>query len=172
MTHTSTEQPEALRLARKFEEVGFMGDHRFAKDHWCRQAAAELRSQHARIAELEAQLSAIGAGGVEPLRKAAKTEGKKDATDWKEIALALAQRVNFAVTNLSCKSGGMLNLETFDIQSWREYMAEGLEMIPGIVVDREILATFELSPAQRKKAQAEITTKRAAQARNKKGIEQ
>ena len=69
MTHTSTEQPEALRLARKFEEVGFMGDHRFAKDHWCRQAAAELRSQHASIAELEAQLSAIGAGGVEPLRK-------------------------------------------------------------------------------------------------------
>ena len=66
----------------------------------------------------------------------------------------------------------MLNLETFDIQSWREYMAEGLEMIPGIVVDREILATLELSPAQRKKAQAEITTKRAAQARNKKGIEQ
>ena len=70
MTHTSTEQPEALRLARKFEEVGFMGDHRFAKDHWCRQAAAELRHQHARIEELEAQLSAIGAGGVEPLRKA------------------------------------------------------------------------------------------------------
>ena len=50
---SGTQQPEALRLARKFEEVGFMGDHRFAKDHWCRQAAAELRSQHARIAELE-----------------------------------------------------------------------------------------------------------------------
>ena len=61
MTHTSTERPEALRLARKFEEVGFMGDHRFAKDHWCRQAAAELRSQHARIAELKAQLSATPA---------------------------------------------------------------------------------------------------------------
>ena len=68
---SGTQQPEALRLARKFEEVGFMGDHRFAKDHWCRQAAAELRHQHARIAELEAQLSAIGAGGVEPLRKQA-----------------------------------------------------------------------------------------------------
>lgn len=66
---TQTQQPEALRLARKFEEIGFMGDHHFAKDHWCRQAAAELRSQHARIAELEAQLSTIGAGGVEPLRK-------------------------------------------------------------------------------------------------------
>ena len=67
----STRQPNALRLARKFEEVGFMGDHRFAKDHWCRQAAAELRHQHARIAELEEQLSAVGAGGVEALRKQA-----------------------------------------------------------------------------------------------------
>ena len=60
----NTQQPNALRLARKFEEVGFMGDHRFAKDHWCRQAAAELRSQHARIAELESELEAVGAGGV------------------------------------------------------------------------------------------------------------
>ena len=68
---TTTQQPEALRLADKYEVEGFLQDHRFAKDHWCRQAAAELRHQHARIEELEAQLSAIGAGGVEPLRKSA-----------------------------------------------------------------------------------------------------
>ena len=67
---TTTQKSEALRLADKYEAHGFLGDHRFAQEHWCRQAAAELRSQHARIAELEAQLSAIGAGGVEPLRKA------------------------------------------------------------------------------------------------------
>lgn len=35
------------------------------------ESAAELRRQHARIAELESQLAAIGAGGVEPLRKPA-----------------------------------------------------------------------------------------------------
>ena len=69
---SGTQQPEALRLADKYEIEGFLQDHRFAKDHWCRQAAAELRHQHARIAELEAQLSAIGAGGVEPLRKQAR----------------------------------------------------------------------------------------------------
>ena len=76
---SGTQQPEALRLADKYEVEGFLQDHRFAKDHWCRQAAAELRHQHARIAELEdvadmaikriaeleAQLSAIGVGGVE-----------------------------------------------------------------------------------------------------------
>ena len=68
---TTTQQPEALRLADKYEVEGFLQDHRFAKDHWCRQATAELRRQQARIEELEAQLSAIGAGGVEPLRKSA-----------------------------------------------------------------------------------------------------
>ena len=81
MTHTSTEQPEALRLA-----TGQSG----GKSEWAdtlHAAVAELRSQRARIAELEdaadmaikriaeleEQLSAIGAGGVEPLRKAAAT---------------------------------------------------------------------------------------------------
>ena len=68
-----TSQPEALRLARKFEEIGFMGDHRFAKDKWCREAAAELRRLHAELTELHEQMAAIGAGGVEPLRRAAHT---------------------------------------------------------------------------------------------------
>ena len=75
MTHTSTEQPEALRLADKYEIEGFLQDHRFAKDHWCRQAAAELRHQHARIEELGEQLAAIGAGGV-ALRKARVTSSE------------------------------------------------------------------------------------------------
>ena len=56
---SNTQQPEALRLADKYEIEGFLQDHRFAQEQWCRQAAAELRHQHARIAELEAQLSAI-----------------------------------------------------------------------------------------------------------------
>ena len=55
MTHTSTQQPNALRLADKYEIEGFLQEHRFAKDFWCRQAAVELRHQHARIAELEAK---------------------------------------------------------------------------------------------------------------------
>ena len=73
MTYTSTEQPEALRLA-----TGQSG----GKSEWedtLHAAVAELRSQRARIAELEAQLAAIGAGGVEPLRKqaAAPQEAKQ-----------------------------------------------------------------------------------------------
>ena len=77
-----THQPEALRIADLLEQCSlnsllspFM------------EVANELRRQHARIeeledvadmaikriAELESQLSAIGAGGVEPLRKLAVT---------------------------------------------------------------------------------------------------
>ena len=55
MTHT---QPEALRLADKYEIEGFLQSYRFAQEQWCRQAAVELRRLHARNVELEAQLSA------------------------------------------------------------------------------------------------------------------
>lgn len=85
-----------------------------------------------------------------------------DTTDWKTIALALAQRVNFAMTNLDSKGGGMLNTETMQVTPWRDYLAEAMEMIPGVVVDREILATLYLPQAKRRKAQAEIRARRAA----------
>ena len=68
-TMTQAQQPEALRIADLLEQCSlnsllspFM------------EVANELRRQHARIEELEAQLSAIGAGGVEPLRKAAAAD--------------------------------------------------------------------------------------------------
>ena len=138
-----TQQPEALRLADKYEVEGFVGEHRFAKDDWCRKAAVELRrlhaanvecmewneaarheieslrarvqeleaelvkeaartaseklradqmsSQHAMQCnmrrELEAQLESIGAGGVEPLRRADHLRGvtKMVPQGWKLV---------------------------------------------------------------------------------------
>ena len=53
---TDTKQPEALRLADQLRALSFGGT--------CILAAAELRRQHARIVELEAQPEAVGAGGV------------------------------------------------------------------------------------------------------------
>ena len=84
-----------------------------------------------------------------------------DATDWKEVALALAQRVNFAVANCKC-TGGLFNSTTGQITPWRDYMSEALEMIPGVRVDREILATLGMPLAKRRKAQAEIKARREA----------
>lgn len=79
--------------------------------------------------------------------------------NWKEIAIQLAQRVNFAMTNLK-GTGGLLNPETMKVTGWREYLAEGMEMIPGVVIDREVMATLELPPAKRKAAQKEIKARR------------
>lgn len=84
-------------------------------------------------------------------------------TDWKEVALALAQRVNFAIKHCECAGGGMLNTETMEITGWREYMAEAMDMIPGIKVDREMLATYNLPRSKRKKAQKEIKEARESQ---------
>ena len=89
---STTQKPEALRLADKYEIEGFLQDHRFAKDHWCTQAAAELRSQHARIAELEAQLSAIahtaeGATAQTETLRAELAEETEAAENWRRIAL-------------------------------------------------------------------------------------
>ena len=77
MTHTSTEQPEALmRLADNYAEACFdQGLNQRTTDDKPETEREKLekaiRRMHTRIAELEAQLSAIGAGGVEPLRKQA-----------------------------------------------------------------------------------------------------
>ncbi len=51
-------------LAQMLEALGWR-----SVDGDLRSAAAELRRLHARVVELESQLEAIGAGGVESLRK-------------------------------------------------------------------------------------------------------
>jgi hypothetical protein len=88
----ASQKSEALRLADKYEIEGFFQDHRFAQDHWCRQAAAELRSQHARIAELKAQLSAIahtaeGATAQTETLRAELAEETEAADNWRRLAL-------------------------------------------------------------------------------------
>ena len=39
-------------------------------------------------------------------------------------------------------------------------MAEALEMIPGITVDREMMATYDLPPTKRREVQKEILDQR------------
>ncbi len=89
------------------------------------------------------------------------TKPNQDETDWKSIATALAKRVNFAITNCDCR-GGLMDLNTGKASGWLDYMAEAMDMIPGVTVDREILATMYLPRTRRKKAQAEILKRRAA----------
>lgn len=61
----TTRQPEALRLAEMLTANEWPGHVTLVS--YARECVAELRAQHARITELEAQLEAVGAGGVGPL---------------------------------------------------------------------------------------------------------
>lgn len=54
---STAQKPTALDLVDKYEVQGFAGDHPFAQEQWCTQAAVELRRQHARITELDEQMT-------------------------------------------------------------------------------------------------------------------
>lgn len=78
-------QPDALLLA-----------HLLELDKWP-DAAAELRRLHAENQELKEQMAAIGAGGVEPLRKtSADTSALRAALEEAEAALEVATSRLFA----------------------------------------------------------------------------
>lgn len=86
-----------------------------------------------------------------------------DEPNWKDIAMQLGQRVNFAISHLKADGAGVLadlNKPSDQWQHWRDYMADALEMIPGVTVDREMMHTFGLPLTKRRKAQAEIEKKR------------
>ena len=69
-----TKQNNALRLAEQISDIRCQTE---AEARTIAAAADLLRRQHARIAELEAQLEAVGAGGVQAL--SAAPEAKKSA---------------------------------------------------------------------------------------------
>ena len=58
--------PDALRLAEQYDH----GDPAAHGNAWKAAVCTELRRQHARIAELESELEAVGAGGVQALSAA------------------------------------------------------------------------------------------------------
>ena len=58
----SKQQPDALRLAAMLTADEWPGSVTLVS--YARECVAELLRQHARIAELEAQIEAVGAGGV------------------------------------------------------------------------------------------------------------
>ncbi|MBP8141691.1 MAG: DUF551 domain-containing protein [Acidovorax sp.] len=81
---TDDTQPEALRLAAELDETpDFAVDPNMVDD-----LAAELRRQHARIADLEAQLEAIGAGGVSGPLVGRAAPPTAQAEGWRPISTA------------------------------------------------------------------------------------
>ena len=81
MTHTNTELPAINELCQWFNEGDGFKQGTAAPHKWVLQANSEISRQHARIAELEEQLSAIGAGGV----FAPAAQGMDALNEWEDI---------------------------------------------------------------------------------------
>lgn len=72
--------------------------------------------------------------------------------DWKEIAITLWHDVNFAAANLKATGSGILyNPTTGTSRHWKERFADSLELMPGVVVDREAMHAMDLPKKQRLK---------------------
>lgn len=69
--------------------------------------------------------------------------------DWKQIAMELKQRLIFCLNHGKFGSGMFLDFESGTTQSVKDYLADGLEMVPGVKVNRELM---HMTPAQRRKA--------------------
>jgi hypothetical protein len=96
------EQPKALQLASIIDvcaEDPMWSNHTEISKKTCNAVSAELRSQHARIAELEAQIEAVGAGGVQAL--------SAGPVGWKLVPMEPTQAMLRAATEHSANCGGM-----------------------------------------------------------------
>lgn len=82
---------------------------------------------------------------------AAKKVTKAKKPNYEEIIRALGQRLVFCINTLRPPAGGgaLMNTTTGKMQSWKDYCADGLEMVPGWKVDRKAM---HMTPAQRRKA--------------------
>ena len=85
---------------------------------------------------------------------------------WKKAALALAQRVNFAIGNLKAPGSGMIgnfdpNADDVEMQHWIHYFADALDLVPGVTVDRELAMVNNLPVSKRKKEYERIKAERA-----------
>ena len=89
---STTQQPEALRLAEQYD----YGDPIAYSNMWRVAVCNELRRQHTRIAELEAQLESIGAGGVSgPLMGCASIAANAGSEPVAEIGSAAGDDAEF-----------------------------------------------------------------------------
>ena len=117
---TDNTKPEALDLADWLEAVGGGPS--------AKRCAALLREQHARISELEAQLEAIGAGGVSgPLVGRASLQSPGfDAAD---MATASAQGFRDGVASLSANAGEPVYQARYQKGFWQDSSRERCEYL-------------------------------------------
>ena len=88
---TDDTQPEAMDLADWLEAVGGGPS--------AKRCAALLREQHARIAELESELEAVGAGGVSGPLYLGAAPPTAQAEGWRLVPVEPTQKMLFVAMN-------------------------------------------------------------------------
>ena len=67
-----------------------------------------------------------------------KSNSDLSAEEWKSIAQGLYHRLNFAAA-YGKFSGFRIDMKTGESQGTLDYLADGLELVPGVTVNREFL---------------------------------
>lgn len=94
----------------------------------------------------------------------------KKAPNWESIADDCARRLMFAIYKLDVRgSGGVMNMRTGEMKSWREYLAEPLRRHPRVTLDEEVMSALDMIPAARRRRLKEITKQREAKAQKEEG---
>ncbi len=107
---TDRTQPEALRLAALLDADEWPGSMTLVS--YARACVAELCRQHARIADLEAQLEAIGAGGVDgPHRAVQLVEVQQTAPSATAAVVVYEQKENEMMQDTPAPPRGAAKVE-------------------------------------------------------------
>lgn len=142
---TDNKQPEALRLADWLQAAvqtypqmseDEPGGYASEVDQIMDEASDELRRQHTRIAELEAQLEAVGAGGVQAL-SAAPAEADSVLEDADPIRALIAEHAAVLDQNESA----YFELCYHRATGWMAWITDKPLCMPPVVnPDRKVLA--------------------------------
>ena len=90
---------------------------------------------------------------------------KTPKVDWEKIAKTLAGDVLFAVRHLVPRGGGMgmimdMNNPAAAMVHWKDRFADNLELVPGVMIDREMMHIQSLPRTARQKATKKLLAQR------------
>lgn len=100
-------------------------------------------------------------------RKGGSSPASGSEPDWKGIAWKLMRQCEFALTKLKADgwTGELMDMSgpTITTRHWKEDMADAMDLIPGVKVDREAMHACSLPKKQRDKFFAERRAAKEAQ---------
>lgn len=89
------------------------------------------------------------------------------ADQWKAIAIALFKECRFAIEHLKSKGEGMIIIsqDPWEARHWKDVMADAMEKMPGIKIDREAMMALDLPKKEFAKWKTERSRRDAEKAK-------